>query len=503
MARTNNLTNFLTDVSSAIKQKTGDNTPIPASDFDTEILSIETAGNYQSKTLNITQNGNYNLLPDQDYDAMSNVGISVNVPTGEDLETEISAQEEYIAQLEAIIDTKAAGSGDGSSMNIFVQLAEPATKKGLWLKTDNEFEHVYGDDDVVESESWYPDGTYRNIPYSFYAGATVTVGTDIYLLGGYNSTSGNQLKNNFKYDTLTDTYTGNRDMPFACSDASAVSIGTDIYILGLNSNGHYKYDTLTNTYTQLTNIPYSFKNHDVPVAIGTDIYIFGGNGESYYRKAYKYDTLTDTYTQLTNIPYGFTNGSTAVVGTNVYLFGGSAGGNYQKAYKYDTLTDTYTQLTNIPYQFYNGSAITVGTDIYLFGGNSGTTNTYKYNTLTNAYTQLTNIPYGFVYGSASIVGNKIYLFGGRNYLTKVQCMQVVSKTFEDNSVVISQGRLYNVGYATEIFSNNLAEAPLLYAFADAWFYTTQDGLITDIPSYYGDGTQWINFKNPPVEEVEE
>lgn len=79
MARTNNLTNFLTDVSSAIKQKTGDNTPIPASDFDTEILSIETGGNYQSKTLNVTQNGNYNLLPDQEFDAMSNVSISVSV----------------------------------------------------------------------------------------------------------------------------------------------------------------------------------------------------------------------------------------------------------------------------------------------------------------------------------------------------------------------------------------------------------------------------------------
>ena len=79
MARTNNLTNFLTDVSSAIKQKTGDNTPIPASDFDTEILSIETGGSYQSKTLEVRQNGNYNLLPDTGYDAISDVSISVSV----------------------------------------------------------------------------------------------------------------------------------------------------------------------------------------------------------------------------------------------------------------------------------------------------------------------------------------------------------------------------------------------------------------------------------------
>lgn len=42
MARTNNLTNFLTDVASAIKTKTGDNTAIPASQFDTKIANIST-----------------------------------------------------------------------------------------------------------------------------------------------------------------------------------------------------------------------------------------------------------------------------------------------------------------------------------------------------------------------------------------------------------------------------------------------------------------------------
>lgn len=42
MARTNNLTNFLTDVASAIKTKTGDSSLIPASQFDTKIANIST-----------------------------------------------------------------------------------------------------------------------------------------------------------------------------------------------------------------------------------------------------------------------------------------------------------------------------------------------------------------------------------------------------------------------------------------------------------------------------
>lgn len=44
MARTDNLTNFLTDVSTAIKTKKGDNTPIKASNFDTEIANLPSGG---------------------------------------------------------------------------------------------------------------------------------------------------------------------------------------------------------------------------------------------------------------------------------------------------------------------------------------------------------------------------------------------------------------------------------------------------------------------------
>lgn len=40
MARTDNLTNFLTDVAAAIKAKKGGSTPIPAANFDTEIANL-------------------------------------------------------------------------------------------------------------------------------------------------------------------------------------------------------------------------------------------------------------------------------------------------------------------------------------------------------------------------------------------------------------------------------------------------------------------------------
>ena len=80
MARIDNLTNFLTDVASAIKTKSGDSTNIPAANFDNEILNLPSQGNYQIKTVNITNNGEATFGPDSGYDAISNIIINTQVP---------------------------------------------------------------------------------------------------------------------------------------------------------------------------------------------------------------------------------------------------------------------------------------------------------------------------------------------------------------------------------------------------------------------------------------
>ena len=82
MARTNNLTNFLTDVANAIKNKKGDTTDIPASEFDTEIINLPSQGVYQTKQVNISTNGNYNIIPDNGYDAMEEIRLHIDVSHG-------------------------------------------------------------------------------------------------------------------------------------------------------------------------------------------------------------------------------------------------------------------------------------------------------------------------------------------------------------------------------------------------------------------------------------
>ena len=82
MARINNLSNFLTDIANAIRIKKRTSNLIPAEDFDTEIESITTGGDMQSKSIAITENGTRTITPDMDYDGLSSVSITTNVAGG-------------------------------------------------------------------------------------------------------------------------------------------------------------------------------------------------------------------------------------------------------------------------------------------------------------------------------------------------------------------------------------------------------------------------------------
>lgn len=79
MANVTNLTAFLTDVATAIRQKTGITENIRAENFDTEILNISTANVQESKSILIDDNGTYVIAPDEGFDAMGKLTVKVDV----------------------------------------------------------------------------------------------------------------------------------------------------------------------------------------------------------------------------------------------------------------------------------------------------------------------------------------------------------------------------------------------------------------------------------------
>ena len=85
MAKNDNLTDFLTDVADAIREKKGISNPINPQNFSSEIASIETGGgvtiNNQEKSVDITENGTTEVVADAGFTGLSKVSINVNVPT--------------------------------------------------------------------------------------------------------------------------------------------------------------------------------------------------------------------------------------------------------------------------------------------------------------------------------------------------------------------------------------------------------------------------------------
>lgn len=129
MARTNNLTDFLTDVANAIKNKKGDTTDIPASEFDTEIINLPSQGIYQSKQVNISTNGNYNIIPDNGYDAMEEIQLHIDVSHGSgagdvklfNTEQAMQADEDpHVGDLAIVYNSVLAGVTVNSTFNYFI-----------------------------------------------------------------------------------------------------------------------------------------------------------------------------------------------------------------------------------------------------------------------------------------------------------------------------------------------------------------------------------------------
>lgn len=373
-----------------------------------------------------------------------------------------------------------------SKLNLFIQTEEPDIKNGIWVKTNKQYENK-----ITVQKALQDTGEYTNminIPYELSRGSCSAIDTNIYIF--------TNSSNAYKYDTVTGTYTTLSNVPGGnFSSGSTTVVGTDIYLIGNNimNKTHYfqKYDTLTDTYQDYGDyLPVDSFYKGAAVSIGTDIYMLGGGSSNTTRKYnYKYDTLTNTSVQLDSLSYPFNNGRAVTIGTDIYLLGGDVGDSTQSCYKYDTLTNTYTQLSDLPYPFYGGGAVAIGTDIYIFGGKYPENNqsAYKYDTLTDSYIQLTDIPITVDNGRAVSVGTDIYIFDGTdNYKFTLQ----LQTDIPNNSLVFEQG---GTTYKTVLFDSEFTNG-IEYKFTSVWLKDKDGTIDTDTQIYYGDGTQWIQFK---------
>lgn len=273
------------------------------------------------------------------------------------------------------------------------------------------------------------------LPEAINGAATATVGTNIYILGGYSSSSSSwNLNRVWKLDTITNTVELlDITLPIYLEDSQAFSIGTNIYFFDITSETEsdflitlYKFDTLTNEITVDIEENIYSESHlssDLGICASTiieeSIYFVQSNG---ILLRINIGNKTCTIYDSLSIYDDIGGCIVAAVNNNLYIFGGVEANNI---YKYDINTKKLTKVGEMPYTcYYDASVIVRNNNIVLFGGateieteegsiSNYTNQVYTFNTNTNTLsTSEWTLNARMKDTSATVVGDYAYVIGG-------------------------------------------------------------------------------------------
>lgn len=371
-----------------------------------------------------------------------------------------------------------------ASFNIHYGMAAPSDTSKLWVETNRQPINTFIGKELHGNEVLTAGFSSLSEDQVFQEAAHATVGTKIYIFGGYPRSTSIRV-----YDTITNTFEIlDVKLPTPRYGMAAAVIGTKIYLIG-GYDGNYvseilEFDTQSMTLRKL-NSRYMINNTSA-VAYNGKVYILGGYGGSNSVSTIKVlDPGADIIsTHTSTLKSGLYNMAIALVGSTIYLFGGRSSG--MKTYVWDYIqkfnietgicTMLEARLPNESESMFSGA---VGTDIYVFDGGK----IMKFDTNTDTLTVL-DISYNIANvpneRSAGVVGHNIYLLGGQSsyrYIDKFSIISELTKNvvnieyaFSKNlfSLINSADAKLNLGVNNVYIGNDNNEAEHLNAYLYRW-----------------------------------
>ena len=401
---------------------------------------------------------------------------------------------------DATFDTMAANisaieSGSGIGLNVFTQETEPETKEGIWVKTANPHQSVVVGNEIysnpeIENPEWVSS---VELPAKF-SGLAVVYGNKIHILGTeYRSGGSTAYTGHYAFDGVS--WSENSNVPYACPAGAAVVYDNKIHILGgYNNTGHYAFDGVS--WSEVSTLPYK-SNRSCAVVYDNKIHLLGSSDTAYRTKHYAFDGVS--WSEVSTLPYNLLDGFAVVYDNKIHLLGGQYNSSCEtKHYAFDGVS--WSEVSTLPISFYFGGAVVYDNKIHLLGSSDTAYRTKHYAFDGVSWSEVSTLPYDNPGKYAVVYDNKIHLLG-HGYSgdkTKHYTLALLPEEYIGSKIAVYQNPSNTSGtYATNFISGVpiTGENNKFPSGFDDVYYIDDSGNVEESPTYYGDGTQWIKFKN--------
>lgn len=385
---------------------------------------------------------------------------------------------------------KATQFGIKELINIYIQEEEPASKDGIWLQTAPfEYDTFTVDEDCKVKDTI--EKTLGSHEYTGYDSTNKILADKNYIYHCYN-------KNIYRHNIETGTRELIGSLP---NNISSFTIYNDkIYLVYVSQTDFVEYDLNTNEYKTILNLPFSSNTH----AIGREsskVAIFGRN------QGILLDLKTLTYVNMPAYPqtYCYGGGSYActlpswggLILTPVFGYGASSPVREYCGFL-DPETNTFSWLPH-PGGYWEeivDNAI-VGNVLYRINSRENGIMVYQLPSQGNSAENKGYIMTGYDFRRGGLTNAKesLYTFTGIGSGSQVYKIASETSSYDENTLVLIQGRYKTTKRDITLFSlPETSVGKLQWSFND--IFPCVDGqLLTNIPTYYGNGTEWIKYKN--------
>jgi N-acetylneuraminic acid mutarotase len=205
----------------------------------------------------------------------------------------------------------------------------------------------------------------------------VGLGSSLYILGGFDPTTGNRpVDTTYAYDPPTDTWSPRAPMPTPRGALACAAIGETIYAIGGagpagDTGAAEAYDPTTDTWqANLAPMP-TPREHLASAVLDGRIHVIGGRSPTMAMTGTThevYDPNTNSWTAAPPLPTGRSGIGAAVLAGRIHVLGGEADHTFAENEAYDPTSDGWFSFAPLPTPRHGLGVVSVGDAIYVLAG---------------------------------------------------------------------------------------------------------------------------------------